>query len=38
MRRLDLPDGTVRASLHCYSNEADLESLIAGVGECARGA
>lgn len=38
MRRLGLPDGTVRASLHCYSNDADVETLLAGVGECARGA
>jgi cysteine desulfurase/selenocysteine lyase len=38
MRRLGLPDGTVRASLHCYSNDADVETLLAGLGECARGA
>ncbi len=38
MRRLDLPDGTVRASLHCYSNRTDIETLLAGVEECARGA
>ena len=38
MRRLVLPSGTVRASLHCYSNTTDIETLIAGVEECARGA
>ena len=38
MRRLGLPDGTVRASLHCYSNDADVETLLAGVGEMARSA
>jgi len=37
MRRLGLPDGTVRASLHCYSNDADVGTLVAGVGELARG-
>ncbi len=36
MRRLGLPDGTVRASLHCYSNDADVETLLAGVGELTR--
>jgi cysteine desulfurase/selenocysteine lyase len=38
MRRLGLPDGTVRASLHCYSSEADIETLVAGVEECGRSA
>ncbi|HOT94465.1 MAG TPA: aminotransferase class V-fold PLP-dependent enzyme [Methanoregulaceae archaeon] len=38
MRRLGLPGGTVRASLHCYSNAADIETLLAGVEECAHGA
>jgi cysteine desulfurase/selenocysteine lyase len=38
MRRLGLPDGTVRASLHCYSNDADIETLLAGVGELTRSA
>lgn len=38
MHRLGLADGTVRASLHCYSSQADVETLLAGVGECARSA
>jgi cysteine desulfurase/selenocysteine lyase len=38
MRRLGLPDGTIRASLHCYSNDADIETLLAGVEELTRSA
>ena len=37
MTRLGLPDGTVRASLHCYSSAEDVDRLIAAVGEIAGG-
>ena len=38
MTRLGVPDGTVRASLHCYSNGEDVERLIGAVDGIARGA
>ncbi len=38
MRRLGLPNGTVRASLHCYTNKVEIETMLAGIEECARGA
>jgi cysteine desulfurase/selenocysteine lyase len=38
MTRLGVPDGTVRASLHCYSNADDVDRLITTVGAIARGA
>ena len=38
MTHLGLPDGTVRASLHCYSNAEDVDRLVAAVGRIAGGA
>jgi cysteine desulfurase/selenocysteine lyase len=38
MTHLGVPDGTVRASLHCYNNADDVERLIAAVGAIAGGA
>jgi cysteine desulfurase/selenocysteine lyase len=37
MEHLGTPDGTVRASLHCYSNAEDVDRLIETVGAIARG-
>ena len=37
MEHLGLPDGTVRASLHMYSNSTDVETLLAAVSEVAGG-
>jgi cysteine desulfurase/selenocysteine lyase len=37
MAHLGIPDGTVRASLHCYSNAGDVERLIETVGIIAGG-
>ncbi len=37
MNHLDLPDGTVRASLSLYSDKNDMDSLIASVQNIARG-
>jgi cysteine desulfurase/selenocysteine lyase len=38
MTRLGVPDGTVRASLHCYNNAEDVEKLIETVRMIAGGA
>lgn len=38
MTHLGLPDGTVRASLHCYSSVEDVDRLLGAVGAIARGA
>ncbi|MDD1673989.1 MAG: aminotransferase class V-fold PLP-dependent enzyme [Methanomicrobiales archaeon] len=38
MDHLGLEKGTVRASLHLYNNESDVDTLLATVGELARGA
>jgi len=38
MTRLGTPDGTVRASLHCYNNEDDVERLVDTVRMIAGGA
>jgi cysteine desulfurase/selenocysteine lyase len=38
MAHLGIPDGTVRASLHCYSNADDVDRLIVAVEAMARGA
>ncbi|HVP24487.1 MAG TPA: cysteine desulfurase [Methanomicrobiales archaeon] len=38
MTHLGVPDGTVRASLHCYSNADDVDRLITAVEAIARGA
>jgi cysteine desulfurase/selenocysteine lyase len=38
MGHLGIPDGTVRASLHCYSTEDDVGRLIGAVGTIAGGA
>jgi cysteine desulfurase/selenocysteine lyase len=37
MELLGTPDGTVRASLHCYNNAEDVDRLIETVGAIARG-
>jgi cysteine desulfurase/selenocysteine lyase len=37
MRRLGLENGSVRASLHIYNTESDVDHLIASVSEIARG-
>ena len=34
---LGMPDGTVRASLHCYNNAEDVDRLIGAVGSIAGG-
>ncbi|MGE5831382.1 MAG: aminotransferase class V-fold PLP-dependent enzyme, partial [Methanomicrobiales archaeon] len=36
MEHLGTPDGTVRASLHCYNNEEDVDRFLETVGEIAR--
>jgi cysteine desulfurase/selenocysteine lyase len=38
MTHLGIPDGTVRASLHCYNNADDVDRLIETVGKIAGGA
>jgi len=38
MAHLGIPDGTVRASLHCYNNSEDVDRLIGTVGTIAGGA
>ena len=38
MAHLGIPDGTVRASLHCYNNTEDVDRLIETVGMIAGGA
>jgi cysteine desulfurase/selenocysteine lyase len=38
MAHLGIPDGTVRASLHCYNNAEDVDRLIETVGMIAGGA
>jgi cysteine desulfurase/selenocysteine lyase len=38
MTHLGLPDGTVRASLHCYNNADDVDRLIGAVRGLSRGA
>jgi cysteine desulfurase/selenocysteine lyase len=37
MAHLGIPDGTVRASLHCYNNDEDVDRLIETVGMIAGG-